>query len=224
MSDPAGLTDFEEKRKKMVREIVAHGMNCGSVTGRPDISKKVLQVMLEVPRHLFVLQEYIDRAYDDSPLPIGHGKTVSQPFIVALMVDLLDLTESDRVLEIGTGLGYQSAVVSRLCAAVYTVDIISELTQGAQHIFTAGGYDNIHAKSGNGMLGWEANAPYDKIIVAACGDEVPEALLEQLKPNGRLIMPVGDDENQKLQLLQKGQVGVYTDTILPVLFSRLSAS
>ncbi len=224
MSEPTHITDFGRQRDNMVREIIAHGMNCGSITGRPDFSEEVLEAMQLVPRHRFVLPEYIDRAYDDSPLPIGFGKTVSQPFIVALMVDLLDVQVSDRILEIGTGLGYQAAVISRLCAQVYTVDIIAELSEAAQITLNAVGYDNVYTHCGNGMHGWLTHGPYDKIIVAACGDEVPEALIDQLKPQGRLIMPVGDEENQKLQLVQKGQYGTHTDTILPVRFSRLTES
>ena len=208
----------------MIDEIVSHGLVSGSATGRPDLSEKVLQAMLEVPRHRFVPDEYMDFAYADNPLPIGFGKTISQPFIVALMIDLLDLEEEDTVLEVGTGLGYQAAVLSRLCSKVYTIDIIAELTQRAGLILSAVDYRNVVSATGNGILGWEEYAPYDKIIVAACGDEVPPALIEQLTSNGRLIMPVGGESDQKLLLVQKGHSGVHTDTILPVRFSRLSDS
>ena len=222
MSDPSNDSDYLEQKQSMIRAIVAHGAASGLQTGRPQISEKVLEAMRTVPRHSFVPSHFKADAYTDGPLPIGYGKTVSQPFIVALMTDLLDLHEDDRVLEIGTGLGYQAAVLSRLCSVVYTVDIIDELTQKAETILSSIGYNNVHAKNGNGMLGWEDNSPYDKILVAACGDEIPPALVKQLKPDGRLIMPVGDGENQNLVLLQKGAYSTHTDNILPVRFSRLS--
>ena len=213
--------DFTELRKEMLIIIAAHAAASADITGRPVISNAVYNAMLEVPRHLFVPEPIQAYAYGDRPLPIGHDKTISQPFIVALMCDLLEIEETDRVLEIGTGLGYQAAVLSRLAAEVYTIDIIGELATEAIHILTSLEYDNAHVRIANGAYGWSEFAPFDKIIVAASADEIPPMLVEQLNPGGLLVMPKGPDRDQNLVLLQKGVATNIEDEILPVRFSRM---
>ncbi len=212
---------YEEQRETMLLVIAAHAAACGEQTGRPVIEESVMEAMLKTPRHQFVPPKYRDFAYDDCPLPIGHDKTISQPFIVALMIDLLDVQVTDRVLEVGTGLGYQAAVLSHLAETVYTIDIIRELAEVASDSFAEVGYDNVHVRIANGAYGWREHAPFDKIIVAASAHEVPAALLDQVAPGGRLIMPVGAAENQNLILVQKGDATTFADEILPVRFSRL---
>ncbi len=213
--------DYLEKRRAMIDTIGAHASACGGRTGRPAISDAVTEAMLEVPRHRFVPESLRAFAYADQPLPIGHDKTISQPFIVALMVDLLDLQPHDRVLEIGTGLGYQSAVLSRLARDVYTVDIIAELASEAAEIFSDLQYSNIHVRIANGQYGWVDHAQYDKIIVAASADLVPQPLYDQLAVGGRLVMPVGPDDAQSLVLATKSESGIDTSDVLAVRFLRM---
>ena len=213
--------DFTELRKEMLIIIAAHAAASADITGRPVISNEVFSAMLEVPRHQFVPEPIQAYAYSDRPLPIGHDKTISQPFIVALMCDLLEIEETDRVLEVGTGLGYQAAVLSRLAAEVCTIDIIGELATQALQIFSALEYDNIRVRVANGAYGWSEFAPFDKIIVAASADEIPPLLIEQLNPGGLLVMPKGPDRDQNLVLLQKGMATNVEDEILPVRFSRM---
>ena len=215
---------YSELRREMILVIAAHAMASGDLTGRPVLSDAVMTAMLNVKRHRFVPDEVRQIAYDDSPLPIGHGKTISQPFIVALMTDLLDLEKTDRVLEIGAGLGYQAAVLGYLVDTVHTVEIIDALADGARECVSGQGIDNVHVHVGNGEFGLSEHAPYDKIIVSTSADKIPPALIDQLQPGGRLIMPVGAEENQNLALVQKGSSGTYTDSILPVRFSRMFIS
>ncbi len=162
-----------------------------------------LNAMREVPRHLFVDDAMRVRAYGDYPLPIASGQTISQPFIVAFMTQALNLQDTDRVLEIGTGSGYQAAVLSRMCEKVYTVERINTLLAGARKVFDILRYYNIVAKLDDGTLGWPENGPYDGIIVTAGGPFVPAPLIDQLADNGRLIMPVGSREVQELQMVTK---------------------
>jgi protein-L-isoaspartate(D-aspartate) O-methyltransferase len=179
---------------------------------RRDITdERVLAVMSEVPRHCFVDDAMRGRAYGDHPLPIGAGQTISQPYIVAYMTQALGLTGSEKVLEIGTGSGYQAAVLSRLCSQVYTVERINSLLAGARKTFDKLRYYNIRAKLDDGTVGWPENGPYDAIIVTAGGPGIPEPLIEQLADPGRLIIPVGNQHVQDLQLLEKkeGQVEIF---------------
>jgi protein-L-isoaspartate(D-aspartate) O-methyltransferase len=168
------------------------------ITDRPT-----LKAMSEVPRHLFVDDAMRGRAYGDYPLPIAAGQTISQPYIVALMTQLLQLSGREKVLEIGTGSGYQAAVLSRMCERVYTVERINQLLAAARKIFDALRYYNIVAKLDDGTMGWPDNGPYDSIIVTAGGPEIPPPLLDQLAEGGRMVIPVGGQELQSLQLVTK---------------------
>jgi protein-L-isoaspartate(D-aspartate) O-methyltransferase len=164
---------------------------------------QVIEAMREVPRHCFVDDALQSRAYGDFPLPISAGQTISQPYIVALMTEALALTGSERVLEIGTGSGYQAAILSRLCSQVYTIERINVLLAGARRVFDQLRYFNIVAKLDDGTLGWPEHGPYDAIIVTAGGPEIPQPLVDQLEDGGRLVIPVGDQHLQVLQLLEK---------------------
>ena len=165
--------------------------------------ERVLNAMLKVPRHLFVPADLVDRAYDDSPLPIGKGQTISQPYIVALMTEALGLDENSKVLEIGTGSGYQAAILAEIAKEVYTVERIPELAERAQKILRALGYNNVYFKIGDGTEGWPEFAPYDAIIVTAASPKVPEPLIEQLKVGGVLVIPVGSELTQELLKITK---------------------
>ena len=179
---------------------------------RDITDERVLAVMAEVPRHYFVDDAMQGRAYGDHPLPIGAGQTISQPYIVAYMTQALQLTGVEKVLEIGTGSGYQAAVLSRLCDQVYTIERINSLLAGARKIFDKLHYYNIRAKLDDGTVGWPENGPFDAIIVTAGGPGIPQPLIEQLADPGRLIIPVGNQHVQELQLLEKkdGQMEVTT--------------
>ncbi len=171
-------------------------------------SPDVLSAMLQVPRHRFVSRQYRDIAYRDGPIPIRHGQTMSQPYTVAFMTDLLDLEGNERVLEIGTGSGYQAAVLSHLAKEVYTIEIIEELAESAKKTLKKLGYKNVHVKAGSGEYGWEKHAPYDAILVTAGIErEVPKALLEQLKEGGILVAPIGRGYDKVMTRLIKGKSG-----------------
>lgn len=170
---------------------------------RGIVDSSVLDAMREVPRHLFVDDALQSRAYGDFPLPIAAGQTISQPYIVALMTQALGLTGGERVLEIGTGSGYQAAVLSRLCSQVYTVERINVLLAGARRVFDKLRYFNIVAKLDDGTLGWLEHGPYDAIMVTAGGPEIPQPLVDQLADNGRLVIPVGDQRMQVLHLVER---------------------
>jgi len=173
----------------------------------------VLAAMLAVPRHEFVPEELRSRAYEDAPLPIGGGQTISQPYIVAAMTSALRLQPGDRVLEIGTGCGFQAAVLSHLAREVFTIELRPELASAASEKLARLGYHNVHVHCGDGTLGLPEFAPFDGILVAAAAPEVPEPLLTQLAETGRLIIPVGDADNQELQLVEK-HAGVFSTKML----------
>lgn len=166
--------------------------------------KRILEAMREVPRHEFVPTAVKSGAYDDHPLPIGFGQTISQPYIVAFMLEHLVLRATDRVLELGTGSGYQAAILSKLVAQVFSIEIVDELIQRATADFQRLGYQNILLKSGDGYQGWPEFAPFDAIIVAAAPDHVPQPLIGQLREGGRMVIPVGDSVDQTLVLIEKG--------------------
>lgn len=168
-------------------------------------NERVLAAMAEVPRHLFVDDSLRDEAYDDNPLPIGEGQTISQPYMVAIMTELLELKGEERILEIGTGSGYQAAVLSRLCGWVYTVERLEALSQRAREAMNLCGYDNVTFLVGDGTRGWPSEGPYDGIIVTAGAPRVPEQLLDQLRLWGKLVIPVGDRFSQILKRVTKKQ-------------------
>jgi protein-L-isoaspartate(D-aspartate) O-methyltransferase len=211
---------FVPLRQAMVAEIAAEAALVGGETGRPAFSEKVMDAMAAVPRHDFVPVELRAAAYLNTPLPIGFGKTISQPFIVALMTDLLDLEAEDSVLEIGTGLGYQAAILARLCKRVYSMELIEELAAQARTRLAR--HRNVTLRRGNGYNGWPAHAPYDKVIVTAAPDLIPPSLIRQLKPGGRMMIPAGNPDTQQLFLVQKTPEGrVATTEVLRVRFSLL---
>jgi protein-L-isoaspartate(D-aspartate) O-methyltransferase len=213
---------FSALRQRMVAEIAAETIYSSARLGKAALRADVMDVMAKVPRHEFVLLELQPYAYANMPLPSGFGKTISQPFIVAVMTDLLDLQGGDVVLEIGTGLGYQAAILAELAAHVYSIEIIEELAAQARHRLARRGYTNVEIRIGNGCSGWPEQAPFDKIIVTAAPELIPSTLIYQLKPGGKMVIPAGLPDGQQLILLEKDIDGtVSTKEILPVLFSQL---
>lgn len=198
------MKDFVLARQNMVDEqLVSRGIR----------DQRVLSAFLEVPRHKFV-EEYLKyKAYDDYPLSIGYGQTISQPYMVALMTETLSTKPEDAILEIGTGSGYQAAILSRLCSTVYSIERISTLASRTRKLLDELGYYNIHIRIGDGTMGMPQDAPYDGIIVTAGAPHVPEALVEQLKEDGRLVIPVGDQSIQDLKRLTKTKDGVKEESM-----------
>jgi protein-L-isoaspartate(D-aspartate) O-methyltransferase len=187
------------------------------IEARGVANPRVLEAMREVPRHLFVPESHREEAYADHPLPIGKGQTISQPYIVAVMTELLDPQPEDRVLEVGTGSGYQAAVLSRLVDVVYTIEIVPELAERARRQLAGLGYENVVVISGDGYRGLSEQAPFDGIMVTAAPEKVPEPLIKQLEPGARLVIPVGT-RYQELRVLQRSEEGIRTRTIFPVRF------
>ncbi|MGC1952311.1 MAG: protein-L-isoaspartate(D-aspartate) O-methyltransferase [Gammaproteobacteria bacterium] len=213
---------FSTLRQAMVEQIAFHASLVSAETGKSELADRVMAVMGAVPRHEFVPDELRAFAYMDNPLPIGFGKTISQPFIVALMTDLLEVTPDDRVLEIGTGLGYQAAILSKLARTVYTVEIIGELAREAAARLRKQDCTNVEHRIGDGSHGWPAQAPFDKVIVTAAPELIPTALLHQLSAGGRMVIPAGVEEAQQLMLVRKDGEGLTsTQEILRVRFSKL---
>jgi len=213
---------FDLMRRQMILEVVAETVFLTQRLGRAALDARVIDVMAKIPREEFVPVELRPYAYLNRPLPVGCGKTISQPFIIALMTDLLEAQAGDVVLEVGTGVGYQAAILAELVQQVYSVEIIDELAQHAKRRLMRLGYRNIEVRTGNGYYGWPEHAPFDKIIVTAAPDLIPPPLLAQLKPGGRMVIPAGIPDEQQLMLVEKAENGTLaTSNILPVRFSEL---
>ncbi|MFC1840035.1 protein-L-isoaspartate(D-aspartate) O-methyltransferase [Thermodesulfobacteriota bacterium] len=200
---------YEEQRLRMVNEqIIARGVT----------DTQVVKAMKRVGRHLFVPEEYTRMAYADRPLPIGYGQTISQPYIVAYMTEILDLKPGEKVLEIGTGSGYQAAVLAEICDKVYTIEVVSPLGERARSLLKKLGYGNVVFKIGDGYKGWKENAPFDAIIVTCSPTHIPEPLQKQLAEGGRMIIPVGERYVQQLVYLVKKDGKLRRKAVLPVSF------
>lgn len=212
------------ERLALVRSIEEHVYRTRDYLGRDALAPRTVTALEATPRHEFVPASVRRYAYDDRPLPIGHDQTISQPYIVAIMTDLLDLEPGCRVLDIGTGSGYQAAVLAELCEHVYTIEIVEPLGVAARERLQRLGYDNVTVRIGDGFNGWPEHAPFDGIVVAAVADELPAPLLAQLKPGARIIMPVGDAwADQHLILAERSEDGALTETrVLPVRFVPLT--
>jgi protein-L-isoaspartate(D-aspartate) O-methyltransferase len=199
----------EQRRRMVATQIQRRGIT----------DERVLDAMRRVPRHRFVPAEHQDAAYDDRPLPIGHGQTISQPYIVAYMTELLTPQRSDRVLEVGTGSGYQAAVLAELAGEVYTIELVDALAERARGTIEDLGYTNVHVRAGDGYKGWPEAAPFHKIIVTAAPAVIPQSLLDQLTEGGTLVVPVGrQDETQTMTIVRKTADGVATERTIPVRF------
>ena len=226
IEDSAAQDRYAQERAEMVREIAAMARMTAVETGRPTFSPKVMAAMAKVRRHRFVPPGQQGNAHQNRPLSIGDGQTISQPYIVALMTDLLDLKPGDSVLEVGTGSGYQAAILAELAGTVHTIEIVAPLGHRAAETLRSLGYRNILTRIGDGYNGWPESAPFDSIIVPAAAPSVPQPLIDQLKPGGRLVIPVGGYmEAQNLLVIEKAADGRVTRRpVLPVRFVPLTRS
>lgn len=199
--------NMEARRAQMVDEVSRMARDTARETGRGAFDARVMAALGKVERHRFMPSSQSAHAYENRPLPIGHEQTVSQPYIVALMTDLLEIQPGDRVLEVGTGLGYQAAVLAELARAVYTIEIVEPLGRAAAGVLAAAGYWNVQPRIADGYRGWPEEAPFDAIIVTAAASHVPQPLLDQLRPGGRLVIPLGERGAQSLYVIQKDAQG-----------------
>jgi protein-L-isoaspartate(D-aspartate) O-methyltransferase len=223
LSSACGQTSYESQRQALIEEL-RDDSRLAEEYGAPPLSEPTLAVLGQVPRHEFVPDEQKRWSYENRPLSIGARKTISQPYIVALMTELAEVTKSDTVLEIGTGSGYQAAVLSELAGHVYTIEIVEELGRRAANTLQRLGYENVTARIGDGYAGWPDQAPFDAILVTAAPEEVPQPLIEQLAVGGRMVIPVGAEyEVQNLQVLTKADDGqLSVSTVIPVRFVPLT--
>jgi protein-L-isoaspartate(D-aspartate) O-methyltransferase len=212
--------DYQVLRERLVAEISQDVSSTRSYIGKSSLDERVMRVMATVGRHRFVPAQLQSQAYENRPLPIGYGQTISQPYIVALMTDLLEPEPGDVVLEIGTGSGYQAAVLSRLVSRVYSIEIVPELAESASKRLQRLGFDNIEVKNADGYFGWQEHAPFDAIIVTAASSHIPPPLVRQLKPGGIMMIPVGAAfQVQQLSMVRKSLEGeLTTRQIMPVVF------
>lgn len=216
--------DYAAQRAAMVNTIEASVRETSLYLDQDVLDQRVIEAMATVPRHAFVPHDEQDHSYENRPLPIGHGQTISQPYIVAVMTDLLQLKPGDHVLEIGTGSGYQAAILGQMTDSVFTIEIIKPLGREARRTFERLGYSNIESRIGDGYYGWKEHAPFDAIVVTAAASHVPPPLIRQLKPGGRMVIPVGSRFlTQQLVLVSKNDEGqITTRQILPVRFVPLT--
>lgn len=224
MAGSLAADDFDRQRQRLTAEIAALAQETAAETGRREFAAPVMAAMDRVPRHRFVPEKQVPHAYENRPLPIGHGQTISQPYIVALMTDLIDPQPGQIVLEIGTGSGYQAAVLAELVGRVYSIEIIEPLARQATERLKALDYANIETRAGDGYPGWEEAAPFDAIVVTAAASHVPPPLIRQLKPGGRMVIPVGAHFMAQYLLLveKKADGAITTRQILPVRFVPLT--
>ena len=217
-------TDYKQLRESMIELIEESVRETEVYLDKSAFDSRVMEVMSRVPRHEFVRRWHRMNAYENRPLPIGHGQTISQPYIVALMTDLLSVKPGDKVLEVGTGSGYQAAVLAELVDKVYTIEIIEKLANRAGNVLKQQGYNNVQTRAGDGYYGWQEHAPFDAIVVTAASGHIPPPLIRQLNPGGRMVIPVGSRFMvQQLVLLEKNKKGkVSTRQILPVRFVPLT--
>lgn len=207
---PMSDAHFAVLRRHMAEVIAIHADLASNEIGKSALDERVMNALRKVPRHLFVPAPLAVYAYHDTPLPIGFDKTISQPFIVALMTDMMSIQPSDKVLEVGTGLGYQTAILAELAGRVWSIEVIEEFAGVARETLHQLGYMNVETRVGDGARGWSEHAPFDKILVTAATDDVPGPLLAQLKPGGRLVMPLGPEEMQRLTVVMKDENGRVT--------------
>jgi protein-L-isoaspartate(D-aspartate) O-methyltransferase len=209
-------------RRHMVEVIAIHAELASEDLGRATLDARVMAAMQSVPRHAFVPAPLLRYAYSDTPLPIGFDKTISQPFMVAVMTDLLEPRPQDVTLEVGTGLGYHAAILAELTARVWSIEIVEELATEAEARLLQLGYANVGIRVGDGGQGWPEHAPFDKILLGAAAEPCPPALLAQLRPGGRMVLPLGVEGEQRLSLVQKdARGGIDVRTLMPVRFSQL---
>jgi protein-L-isoaspartate(D-aspartate) O-methyltransferase len=220
----AAQDDYAQARQKLLQEIAQLTQDTAPVTGKRSLDPRVMAAMEKVPRHSFVPEDQKKHAYRNRPLPIGHGQTISQPYVVAIMTELMAVKPNDVVLEIGTGSGYQAAILAELAREVYTIEIIEPLGKQAQETLTASGYRNVQVKIGDGYYGWPEHGPFDAIVVTAAASHVPLPLVKQLKPLGKMVIPIGAPfMTQQLMLVEKAEDGSITSRlILPVQFVPLT--
>jgi protein-L-isoaspartate(D-aspartate) O-methyltransferase len=209
-------------RRHMVEVVAIHAELASDVLGKTILDERVVAAMGRVPRHAFVPAPLLRYAYDDMPLPIGFDKTISQPFMVAVMTDLLEPRPEELVLEVGTGLGYQAAILAELGGRVWTIEIVEELATEAEERLLRLGYTNIGIRVGDGGQGWPEHAPFDKILLSAAAKSCPPALVAQLRPGGRMVLPIGVEGDQRLSVVEKdARGGIDLRTLMPVRFSQL---